>query len=268
VPGTTVSLTGRDARGQVIWIESMTRPDGTYSFDRLPSGTYRVTESQPASLHDGQEVLGTVQGTPSGEILFDEFRGVVLGPGQRATGYNFAEFSLRANTVTNRLFLASTHRALTLRDLIVVAEQQIGNGMHAALIDRGESVEVRRIGSEVTVIGTGMNDVLEFSPASSPADSHTLTANGRQWLFSAAEVTSFIFVGSEGDDSLLVNDSAGSEQLSATRSAAFLTGADYRVEATAIEFIRAISDSGGQDRAGNLAQVVDFILQMEGNWIR
>jgi hypothetical protein len=57
VPGTTVSLTGRDARGQVIWIESMTKPDGTYSFDRLPSGTYHVSESQPASLHDGKEVL-------------------------------------------------------------------------------------------------------------------------------------------------------------------------------------------------------------------
>jgi hypothetical protein len=269
IPGVTVRLSGQDLRGQIIEIETMTAADGSYTFDRLPGGTYRVVEVQPAAFHDGQEVLGTVAGTSSGQAGADQFTGIVLEPTQQASGYNFGEVSLKAQYVTNRFFLASTtQQATMLQGFVADGEARVGNEMQAAAIRNGESVEVRRIGSQVTVNGTSQRDVITFTPAQAGSGGeHTLVANGLRWTFAPATVNDFVFVGGGGNDVLRLDDSPASERLSATRDKAMVTTDDYRAEASAFELVQAISDSGGQDISMNLAQAVDFVLQLEGNWI-
>ncbi|MBI2481032.1 MAG: hypothetical protein HYV60_21075 [Planctomycetia bacterium] len=268
IPGVTVRLSGQDSRGQVVEINTMTKVDGSYLFDRLPAGTYRVTQLQPAAFHDGQEVLGTVAETPTGQVADDEFRGIVLAPTQQASGYNFAEASLKAQYVTNRLFLASTsQKAAMLQGFVAAGESQAGNTMQAAAIRAGEAVQVRRIGPQVTIIGTSQRDVVTFTPVqANSGNQHTIEANGTRWTFAPAAVNDFVFLGAGGNDVLRLDDSAASEQLSATRDAAIVTTEDYRAEATAFELVQAISDSGGQDVALNIRDAVDFVLQLEGNW--
>lgn len=268
IPGVTVRLSGQDSRGQVVEINTMTKADGSYLFDGLPAGTYRVTQVQPAAFHDGQEVLGTVAGTPTGQAGADEFTGIVLEPAQQASGYNFAEASLRAQYVTNRFFLASTsQKAAMLQGFVADGEARAGNEMQAAAIRSGETVQVRRIGPQVTVIGTNQRDVVSFTPT--PANSggrHVIVANGIRWTFDPAAVNAFVFNGSGGNDVLRLDDTPAAEQLSATRDKAFVTAQHYRAEATAFELVQAISNSGGQDVAMNPAQAIDFVLQLEGDW--
>lgn len=43
-----------------------TAGDGTYAFDAVLSGIYRVTEAQPAGFDDGRRAVGTVDGSASG----------------------------------------------------------------------------------------------------------------------------------------------------------------------------------------------------------
>ncbi|MEO8497916.1 MAG: SdrD B-like domain-containing protein [Planctomycetota bacterium] len=269
IPGVTVRLSGQDLRGQIVEITTMTSADGTYLFDHLPGGTYRVAEVQPTAFHDGQEVLGTIAGTPSGQAVADEFQGIMLAPAQQATGYNFAEVSLKAQYVNNKYFLASTpQKATMLRGIVADGESQVGNAMQSAVIRSGEAVEVRRIGSQVTVLGTSKQDVVTFTPAQATVGAeHTIVANGVRWTYAAADVTDFVFNGAGGNDVLKLDDSAGDEKLSATRDTVHVMTADYRAEATSFELIQAISDSGGQDVAMKPAQAVDFVLQLTGNWL-
>ena len=106
--------------------------------------------------------------------------------------YNFGEGSIKTDYLSRRLFLSSNRSVTTIvRDIMVQAETQEGDPNQAAAIERGESVEVRRIGSEVTVVGTNASDQIKFTPASSDvaADStqHVVEANGIEWEFPAAE---------------------------------------------------------------------------------
>jgi hypothetical protein len=202
-------------------------------------------------------------------VADDEFIGIVLEPTQQATGFNFGEVSLRAQYVTVRFFLASTPmKATMLQGFVADGEERAGNNTQAAVIRNGEAIEVRRIGTQVTVIGTSRQDVVTFTPAlTNSGGEHTIEANGIRWAFSPAEVKDFVFIGSGGDDVLRIDDSAGDEKLSATRDTVLVTTEDYRAEATAFELIRAVSNSGGQDEATNIEDAVDFLLQLEGDWV-
>jgi hypothetical protein len=268
IPGVTVRLSGQDLRGQTVEINTLTKADGSYLFDRLPGGTYGVTQMQPAAFHDGQEVLGTVAGVPTGQVAADEFRGIVLAAAEQATGYNFAEVSLKAQYVNNRFFLASaSQKPAMLRSIVADSEARAGDEMQAAAIRAGETVQVRRIGPQVTVIGTSQRDVVAFTPhQANSSGQHVVEANGIRWTFAPAAVNDFVFVGAGGNDVLRIDDTPAAEQLSATRDKVFVTTEDYRAEATAFELVQANSDSGGPDVAMSVAAAIDFVLQLEGNW--
>ena len=66
---------------------ALTDIHGNYTFDNLPSGSYTITETQPAGYTDGKDTLGNKGGT----LANDKFSAISLAAGAAATGYNFGE---------------------------------------------------------------------------------------------------------------------------------------------------------------------------------
>ncbi len=88
IGGTPVTLVGTDVRGNAINRTLTTNTDGSYSFDGLLEGDYRVLETQPTGFYyDGLETPGSLGGTtPTNDEL-----NLTLTPGTFATEYNFGE---------------------------------------------------------------------------------------------------------------------------------------------------------------------------------
>ena len=87
IPGTTVTLTGTDDRGQAVSIALLTGPDGSYNFSGLRPGSYTVTETQPANYADGKDTAGTAGGT----VTNDKISAITLIAGVDSVGNNFGE---------------------------------------------------------------------------------------------------------------------------------------------------------------------------------
>ena len=81
--------------------------DGTYAFNNLAAGTYRVVESQPANYDDGKDYVGKVAGVTVGTAPNpdnDQLTGIVLGSGQRGRDYNFTE-KTPTGKISGKVFL-------------------------------------------------------------------------------------------------------------------------------------------------------------------
>jgi hypothetical protein len=269
IPGVDVVLSGKDRQGQSVTIVSMTDADGIYRFDGLPSGTYAVSETQPAALVDGIDSLGTVEGIAAGVSSNDEFSDLMLAPGQQAAAYNFGERGLANAPVSRRTFFASTPPlAQVIREVVARGEELAGNTVQAEAIRSGLATEVRRIGSQVTVTGSSGNDTIAVIPAGSSQSSsdsqHLIVVNGREWEFAAQDVDRIVVNVLDGDDVVEVHDSPGDDSLVASHDTAILTSDDLRIEAMSMELLRAFSTTGGKDEVSQDA--IDFALQLEGAW--
>jgi hypothetical protein len=269
VPGVTITLVGEDVRGETVEIITVTDGSGGYHFREVPAGTFDIVQTHPKAFHDGTELLGKVNDVPSGEVGDDRFIGVVLEADQQGANYDFGELGLRARYVNVRMLLASTPPAeQLLRATIAEAERQEGDPDHAEAIRQQMAAEVRRVGPEVKVTGGDAGDTVEFIPASShsatDAGRHTIELNGIARGFDAAEVNAFVLDGGGGDDELRLRDTTGDDSLEATGNVVTLLNDDFRLEAVAFELARAISESGGDDKAQEAA--IDFALELEGDW--
>lgn len=87
IPDVTITLTGTDDKGDPVESTTTTDDEGRWLFLALRPGTYDVTEIQPTDYGDGAETPGDAGGN-TGD---DTFTDIVLGFGQSATGYQFAE---------------------------------------------------------------------------------------------------------------------------------------------------------------------------------
>lgn len=91
-----VRLQGTDHLGNSVDVTVQTLPDGSYLFDDLRPGTYRITETQPTTAANGKAYLdGTdTLGTPGGDdSVNDEFSNIILSAGVETHGvnHNFGE---------------------------------------------------------------------------------------------------------------------------------------------------------------------------------
>ncbi|WP_425618742.1 Calx-beta domain-containing protein [Anatilimnocola sp. NA78] len=124
IPGVVISLAGTTTGGASVTLTAMTAADGSYSFTNLMGGKYSLTESQPASMFDGTDVVGTAGGTLTNDKIAD----IQLDTAEVATGNNFGEIGLLPAFISKRLFLASTPAtAQTLRVLNARAAEMAGN---------------------------------------------------------------------------------------------------------------------------------------------
>ena len=87
IAGVTVTLTGTDDAGNSVSVTATTDASGDYAFTGLLSGTYTVTESQPAGYDDGADTAGSTGGTVTNDVISE----ITLGPGVDSVDNDFAE---------------------------------------------------------------------------------------------------------------------------------------------------------------------------------
>ena len=109
--GVTVRLYSENSSGNFVEVSGspvQTGPNGSYSFQNLPAGTYQI-EAFPASfLTTGTANVGTVGGATDGTAVAANKLQVQLGDGQSGSDYNFPVTGLQSSYISLRLFLAST----------------------------------------------------------------------------------------------------------------------------------------------------------------
>ncbi len=89
LPGVRLDLV--DGSGSII-ATTTSGTDGRYQFDRLPSGTYRIIETQPADWIDGLSRAGQIGGASIGNAISGtRIEQIVLGGGQQGINYDFCE---------------------------------------------------------------------------------------------------------------------------------------------------------------------------------
>jgi len=106
IPNVVVSLKGIDITGATVVRTAITALDGSYFFENLVPGTYRLEETQPTRYDDGQDHLGTqggVLGLDPGQHLIpndvqpeqlqDLFFEIKLGSGDVGLQYDFGELA-------------------------------------------------------------------------------------------------------------------------------------------------------------------------------
>lgn len=80
-----VSLSGIDARGNIVELTTRTAADGTFAFDQLLGGTYQVRADRPAGLLVGRATAGATGGIVQG----DRVESIRLDPGSTTGGLGF-----------------------------------------------------------------------------------------------------------------------------------------------------------------------------------
>jgi hypothetical protein len=90
-----INLTGTSTGGQAVTMSTRTLADGSYLFENLAPGDYKIKQVQPAFLSDGAEIVGSQGGTLG---VNDEIT-VRLGQDTNGLNNNFTEKG-KANAMT------------------------------------------------------------------------------------------------------------------------------------------------------------------------
>jgi len=88
LPGVTVKLY---TNAGALVAETTTTSNGSYKFDGLAAGTYKLVETQPADYLDGKEKAGSRGGTVGSNPGDDFIKDIALAAGANSTDNNFAE---------------------------------------------------------------------------------------------------------------------------------------------------------------------------------
>lgn len=81
-----ITLTGTDVNNAAVSLTTTTDTNGAYKFDALLPGTYKIKETQPAFMTDGDDTIGSQGGTVANDEL-----SVTLAQGTNGTDNNFHE---------------------------------------------------------------------------------------------------------------------------------------------------------------------------------
>ncbi len=88
-----VRLSLHDDAGRTV-ASTTTAADGSYRFDQLPPGTYRIVETTPSGLIDGASAAGRIGSVTVGNAIDGgSIQNIVLNAGGHGTAYNFCEAS-------------------------------------------------------------------------------------------------------------------------------------------------------------------------------
>ncbi len=102
--GVEIQLVAIDAIASVPAQTIRTNSDGSYSFNNLPPGRYKIVEAtQPVDYFDGQDTPGTVGGTTRGTLnINDAITDIVLNGNESGIEFNFGE--LPPSTLSGHVF--------------------------------------------------------------------------------------------------------------------------------------------------------------------
>ncbi|MCC9599007.1 Ig-like domain-containing protein [Stieleria sp. JC731] len=134
LPGVEITLSGTTTGGEQVEQSLLTGNDGSYQFDELSAGTYRISQRQPEATVDGQE-----SSDHSGAVVgSDQVSNLVVSANQNVANVNFAERALKPGYVNMAWFLASTpSQATMLRESVAKGEALAGNQQLADAIRSG-----------------------------------------------------------------------------------------------------------------------------------
>jgi hypothetical protein len=122
ISNVAIVLAGTDTQGQSVNRSTRTGSDGSYRFDLVPTGTYTISQTQPAMVLDGRETIGSANGSMSN----DQFV-ITLGANVSAENYNFGERGRTPAGISLLDFFASSSRD----GAVVVAESGNTLGWYA-----------------------------------------------------------------------------------------------------------------------------------------
>jgi len=107
-----VTLQGTDFNNNAVTRTTTTADDGSYLFENLDPGLYRILESQPTRYQDGKDNIGSnggVRGTDPGPNLIpnglstqqidDLFLGIEIAGGDEAVDYDFGELAVHVSKI-------------------------------------------------------------------------------------------------------------------------------------------------------------------------
>lgn len=94
IAGVTITLSGIDDLGQPVLHVQQTDSGGAYLFHNLRSGSYNITESQPAGYEQGTNLPGTLGGLVAGDVHV-----INLTEGAHGLNYNYGEHPTGGTTV-------------------------------------------------------------------------------------------------------------------------------------------------------------------------
>ncbi len=87
IAGVTIPLSGTNDAGQPISLTTTTDANGNYAFTGLLSGTYTISEAQPAGYDDGADSAGSTGGTVTNDVIAE----IALAAGVASVDNDFAE---------------------------------------------------------------------------------------------------------------------------------------------------------------------------------
>ncbi len=124
IPGAVISLTGADSSGNAVNRSVLSGSDGSYLFEELEPGTYRVSQRQPTAIIDGSEST-----TLPGVLIEDDLvSNIELDVDENLGGINFGEQGLRPEYVNITWFFASAPSQSTLlRESVAIGEEANGD---------------------------------------------------------------------------------------------------------------------------------------------
>ncbi len=92
IAGVTITLTGVNDLNQTVTLTAVTDATGKYLFSGLRPGNYTLTETQPAGFLQGKNSVGTVNGTPRGQLGGeDRIINITVDGCTSGINYNFGE---------------------------------------------------------------------------------------------------------------------------------------------------------------------------------
>jgi len=290
LPGVTITLF---IDTQLI-AETITGADGSYRFEDLDEGVYRVVETQPARFISTGSSVGFVMpgdATRGVSVNANEIAEIRLALGNDGFEYNFGEIPIP----DKRFFLSST----AIREL--VSEQ---NGVPAATIrgnDNGvaETIRVEAFddGYDVTV-GNGPTETIPLAkarvlfietddgedtvelvgtPGSETVASETGSATMRlgdnyedvNFALMAVAAKQVVFDGNGGSEDLaILRDGPVNDALVGTGSNAKLSATGRSVELDDFDRVRAVAvnRSVGTDTDTVDQGSIDYLLNTVGDW--
>lgn len=147
LPGVILKLLSKNSQG--AWVEVidkspiMTAADGSYRFDHLLPGTYRIQEIQPSNYLDGLETAGKINNATKGTAGQDIID-VDVGVNENGTEYNFGERGFTVGLISRRLFLASSPTATQLVTQVntaptVIPSKSVTTATHLSMYTTGGS---------------------------------------------------------------------------------------------------------------------------------
>ena len=246
----TVRLRGTDHLGNSVDTSVNTLADGSYLFDDLRPGTYRITETQPTVAVNGKDYLDGTDtiGTPGGnDSVNDDFSNIVLPTGVETDGTdnNFGELE---------------------------EAELSGFVWHDADNDGvKDGSEVGIGGVDVTLSGTDdLGAITSVTVSTNPDGSYSFdglrpgeyTITQTQPTFAAPSGRDYI--DGQDTDGSLNNGVSGNDVTSSINAAAGDTGIDYNfgevVESTISGYVYHDSDNDGSRSGETGIEFVDVTL--------